>query len=139
MEWLKTHGLYDLKCLTFQQTQLKPGFECCYWRLVCQFHPEKATCTKDVFVKALAAEGLPVAGDYHAGYPPCHQWFVNRAEQFPWNAPQYKGDRFAAYPCPNAEAALDANFLLMMQENFSDDDCAKIMRAFQKVDAAFAK
>lgn len=139
VEWLKTHGLYDLKCLTFQQTQLKPGFECCYWRLVCQFHPEKATCTKDVFVKALAAEGLPVAGDYHAGYPPCHQWFVNRAEQFPWNAPQYKGDRFAAYPCPNAEAALDANFLLMMQENFSDDDCAKIMRAFQKVDAAFAK
>ena len=64
---------------------------------------------------------------------------MNRAEQFPWNAPQYKGDRFAAYPCPNAEAALDANFLLMMQENFSDDDCAKIMRAFQKVDAAFAK
>ncbi len=139
VEWLKTHGLYDLKCLTFQQTELKPGFECCYWRLVCQFHADKATCSKDEYVKALAAEGLPVAGDYHAGYPPCHQWFVNRAEQFPWNAPQYKGDRFAAYPCPNAEAALDANFLMMMQENFSDDDCAKIMRAFQKVDAAFAK
>ncbi len=119
------------------------GAEACYWFLRLRFHAEQATVDKAAFCQALIAEGLPVTPSYRAALPHTMEWFVQRrvfgTSGYPWASPAYKGDRHRQFPCPNADATMDAHFNLHFHEHWTVQDVTDAIAIFQKVDAAFKK
>ncbi len=119
------------------------GSEPSYWFLRMRFHAENTACDKATFCRALAAEGLPVAADYRAALPHTMTWFTERRvfgdSAYPWASPAYTGDPDRQFPCPNAQAALDAHFNLYIHEGWKDSDVADAIAIFGKVDAAYRK
>jgi perosamine synthetase len=120
-----------------------PGSEPSYWFLRVRFHAENARCDKATFCQALAAEGLPVGVDYRAALPHTMEWFVKRRvfgdSGYPWTSPDYTGDPDRQFPCPNAQAAMDAHFNLFFHEGWKDSDVADAIAILAKVDAAYKK
>jgi dTDP-4-amino-4,6-dideoxygalactose transaminase len=118
-----------------------PGAESSFWFLRLVFHPEHARCEKSTFCRALEAEGLPVAESYRAALPHSMDWFVGRrvfgSSGYPWSSPQYTGDSQAQFPCPNANAAMQACFLLHFHENWGEGEIADAVNIFAKVEEAF--
>lgn len=132
-------GLEDVA--TVSLPPLLPGAEACYWFLRLRFHADQATCDKATFCQALSAEGLPIAASYRAALPHTMDWFINRRvfgnSGYPWASPDYKGDRNQEFPCPNAQATMEAHFNLYFHENWGAQAVADAVAIFQKVDAAF--
>ena len=120
-----------------------PGSEPTYWFLRMRFHAEKAACDKATFCAALAAEELPIAADYRAALPHTMPWFTERrvfgSSGYPWASPAYTGDPDRQFPCPNAQAAMDAHFNLYVHEGWKDSDVADAVAIFAKVDAAYRR
>ncbi len=118
-----------------------PGAQPSYWFLRVRFHPEAARCDKEAFCQALAAEGLGVAAHYRAALPHTMDWFVHRRvfgdSQYPWSSPDYDGDPDRQFPCPNADAAMDAHFNLYPHEGWGDPEVEDAVRILRKVEAAF--
>jgi dTDP-4-amino-4,6-dideoxygalactose transaminase len=112
-----------------------------YWFIRLVFHPEGASCDKLTFCRALEAEGLPVTPSYRAALPHTMDWFVQRrvfgASGYPWASPAYQGDPQAQFPCPNAQAAMQACFLLQFHENWGAQEVEDAIGIFMKVDRAF--
>ncbi len=118
------------------------GAEPSYWFLRLRFHPESATCDKSVFCKALQAEGLLVRERY-TSLAHRQEWFQKKrifgSSKLPWSAPQYKGNPNRDFACPNALAALDDHFDIVMRESWGRSEAADITAIFNKVARAFAK
>lgn len=118
------------------------GAEPSYWYFRLRFHPETVTCNKAMFCKALGAEGLLVRERY---CNPAHMWdwFRHRrvfgTSGLPWSSPLYKGNPDRAFPCPNAMAALDQHFDLVLRESWSRREAADIIAILRKVSQAFVK
>ncbi len=112
-----------------------------YWFLRIRFEPAAVTVDKARFCEALRAEGLLVITDYRAAMPHRMRWFRERRvfgdSGYPWASPAYAGDGDRAFPCPNAEAAMDAHFHLSIHEGWGDREVADALRILAKVDAAF--
>lgn len=111
----------------------------CYWWWRLKLDLAALACGRDDFFAALAAEGLGVMPDYRAALPATMTWFQDRAEQFPWNAPQYQGNPRQEFPCPNADASMIEHFILPIYESWGEVEAEAIMQAFHKVEAALAK
>jgi len=113
-----------------------------YWFLVFDVDESKITVSKDQFANAIAAEGLPFTASY---IPPMTQWdwFKNRSvfgsSNYPWAAPEYKGDPDMPMALPNFEAMDKRLCRMEFHENLSDQDIADIIAAVEKVDIAYAK
>ncbi|MDD5676948.1 MAG: DegT/DnrJ/EryC1/StrS family aminotransferase [Kiritimatiellae bacterium] len=133
-------GLRGLKSVSLPPAVA--GAKPSYWYFRLRFNPEAATCDKATFCKALAAEGLLVRARY---VNPCHMqdWYRRRrvfgTSTLPWTAPQYRGNPDRAFPCPNALAALDTHFDLVVRESWGNREVADIVAIFQKVARAYAK
>ena len=140
VDYLKKNIFGKLKGVRDVSDDLMPkgGFSS-YWKAQLLFNPEGVTCTKEEYCKALQAEGVPMSAYYWIAYQPRQNWYQKRAETFPWNAPQYKGDKNAVYPCPNAEKMCEDCLFFLVQENTSEETMKEFGEAFLKVDAAFAK
>ncbi len=111
-----------------------------FWFLLFDVDPERTSVSKQQFADAVAAEGLPFAASYVRPQTE-HEWFRKRAvfedSQYPWSAPQYKGDRDQALPLPNFEAMDQRLCWMSFHENLTDRDVADIVAAFEKVDLAY--
>jgi dTDP-4-amino-4,6-dideoxygalactose transaminase len=132
-------GIRDLRTVSIPAPI--PGAQPSYWFLRVRFHPEAARCDKDTLCQALAAEGLGVAVNYRAALPHTMDWFVHRRafgdSQYPWSSPDYDGNPDRQFPCPNADAAMDAHLNLYPHEGWGDQDVQDAVRIFRKVEAAF--
>jgi len=118
------------------------GAEPSYWFLRMRYHTEAASCDKETYCQALAAEGLPVAADYRAALPHTMDWFQQRrvfgSSGYPWSSPDYAGDADRTFPCPNAQAAMDAHYNLYLHEGWQDADIDDAAAILDKVDRAYA-
>jgi perosamine synthetase len=134
-------GISALNCMSLPQYE--PGAEPSFWFLRLVFYPERAVCDKDTFCRALEAEGLVVIPSYRAALPHTMDWFVHRrvfgSSGYPWASPAYTGDREAEFPCPNAQAAMEACFLMPFHENWGLQEVQDAVSIFQKVDRALVK
>ncbi|NOZ28240.1 MAG: hypothetical protein GXP39_09340 [Chloroflexi bacterium] len=134
-------GLRDLQTVSVPSPI--EGAEPSYWFLRMRFHADRATCDKETFCQALQAEGLPVVPHYRAALPHTMDWFVHRRvfgrSRLPWSSPLYHGDPDRQFPCPNAEAAMEAHFNLSCHENWGDREIADAIAIFRKVEAAYLR
>ena len=123
--------------------QLLPGAEASYWFLRLSFNADALTCDKDAFLNAAEAEGLVVTRNYASNTPHRYEWCVNRrvfgTSGYPWACPAYKGDPSREFPCPNALAAAEANFVLHVLESWGDEEVTDVVRILTKVESAYAK
>lgn len=111
----------------------------CYWWWRLRIDASALSCTRGEFLAALMAEGVSINPSYRAALPATMTWFKDRAGQFPWNAPQYKGDPGREFPCPNADASMENHFILPFYETWTEADADGIINSMRKVEAVMAK
>jgi dTDP-4-amino-4,6-dideoxygalactose transaminase len=133
-------GLAELRLVSLPPTL--PGAEPSYWFLRVRFHAERATCDKQTFCQALAAEGVPVMADYRA-VPHTMDWFVQRrvfgTPGYPWTSPDYRGDAKRTFPCPNAHAAIADHFVLHVHEGWGTREVDDCLAALAKLESAYLR
>lgn len=140
MERLHKEVFSQTSCMSAAMEDMMPeGAVSSYWKSAVTFHPEKASCSKQEFVEALKKEGLPVAENYMGAFQVEYEWYRNRLQFFPWTSGEYKGDAHKVYEFPNARKALEDIFLFLIAENFEGELLEKMIKAFLKVDAYYAK
>jgi perosamine synthetase len=111
----------------------------CYWWWKLRVDVSALKCSRAEFFAALTAEGVSLNPSYRAALPATQAWFKDRAGQFPWNAPQYKGDPKQEFPCPNANASMEDNFILFLYETWGEAEAEATLSAIRKVEAVLAK
>lgn len=136
-------AIADLDCL--RPTPITEGAEPSYWFFRMLFDGSNLTCTKEEFCKALTAEGLFTNPTYQAT-PFTYDWYKNRrvfgTSQYPWAAPEYKGDKDKYYTIddvPNAKKALEDTLMIYPLETWTDETIAQVSEAIHKVASAYAK
>jgi perosamine synthetase len=133
-------GISQLKAISLGRQA--PDSEAVYWFM--RFHVDAAKLSTDKagVVKALAAEGIPCTLAYRH-IPSEAIWFKERkvfgSSDYPWGLPDYKGDRNATFPCPNAVEATDSHFTMPVHENYGEEEVADIVKALEKVEKAYLK
>lgn len=122
---------------------LPRGAEPSYWFLRIGLRAEKLRVDKTQFCKALSAETYVSVRPSYRAIPVEQPWCVERrvfgTAGLPWTSPQYKGNPDKQYPLPNAYAATDACFDVMIHEGHTLSDANKIVKAIAKVEAAYLK
>jgi len=119
-----------------------PEAESAYWFMRIHVDVSKLTVDKETFAAAVAAEGIPLSPSY--GRVISHQtWFRQRKifgnSDYPWGLPDYKGDRNAEFPCPNAVESRDTHFALRIHENWDDQEVQDAVAAMEKVEKAYLR
>ncbi|MGY8826485.1 MAG: DegT/DnrJ/EryC1/StrS family aminotransferase [Candidatus Latescibacterota bacterium] len=113
-----------------------------YWFMRFRVDEALLSVDKATFAKAVAAEGIPVGVSYRH-IPSEAQWFKERCvfpgSDYPWGLPDYKGDRSALFPCPNAVQATESHFMLSIHENFTEREVRDIAAALLKVEQAYLR
>ena len=133
-------GISQLKAISLGRQA--PDSKAVYWFM--RFHVDAAKLSTDKagVVKALAAEGVPCTLAYRH-IPSEAIWFKERkvfgSSDYPWGLPDYKGDRNATFPCPNAVEATDSHFTMPVHENYGEEEVADIVKALEKVEKAYLK
>jgi dTDP-4-amino-4,6-dideoxygalactose transaminase len=117
--------------------QMKEGVKHSYWWWRLGIDEAKITCTKDEFCAALQAEGIALNPRYNLALPHTFEWFRKRAEQHPWNNPLCQGKPAREFPTPNAFAAMDKFFNLVIFESWGTKEIEDIVAAFKKVEKAY--
>ena len=116
------------------------GSECVYWFMRFHLDTSKLTVDKATFVKALGAEGIPATVAYRH-IPSEATWFKERKvfgnSDYPWGLPDYKGDRNATFPCPNAVEAAESHFTMPIHENYGEQEVTDIIAGLEKVEKAY--
>jgi dTDP-4-amino-4,6-dideoxygalactose transaminase len=134
---LTKKGMNKLKAVKIPE--LPVWADHCYWWWRLRIDVSALNCSRDEFCAALIAEGVVINPSYRAALPATMEWFQNRAEKFPWNAPQYKGNPRQEFPCPNADASVEDHFILLVYETWSEADADAILNAIRKVETVLAK
>lgn len=119
-----------------------PGAKHSYWWWRLKFNSGEALiCDKDLYCRALSAEGMQVASNYGGALPQTFKWFTEKkvfgTSAYPWSAPGYKGDPDKKYPCPIALKSVLDHFNLTINESYTDDDVRDLADIFEKVEDAF--
>ena len=104
-----------------------------YWFMRFFVDVAQLSVDKDAFARA-----LPLRGSCRCSLPK-HSFrgtLVSRAmrvsgSDYPWGLPDYKGDRYATFPCPNAVAAAESHFMMSIHENFGQQEVSDISGSFR--------
>ena len=135
-----TAGIKDLS--TVGVPRLVPGAEGSYWFWRLELRTENLTVDRATYCTALAAEGVGFFERYNY-MPHTYDWFVKRnvfgRPGLPWTSPQYKGDPDRQFPCPNAREAIERCIAINVFESWTDKEAEDVVRAFTKLEKAFAK
>lgn len=111
-----------------------------YWFLRLRLEPARGI-DMGRFVKALCAEGVPVGWPY-ALLTPEATWFgeqrVFGRPGWPWQAPEYAGDRRPSYSLPNARTARAEHCILPAHERCGEREADDLAKAAAKVLAAYS-
>lgn len=137
VELLMKKGMNNLEAVKIPEVPVWADH--CYWWWKLRIDIPALKCSRNDFCAALLAEGLPINPSYRGALPATMTWFQNRAERFPWNAPQYKGDPRREFPCPNANASVEEHFILPIYESWSESEADAILDALRKVESELAK
>jgi dTDP-4-amino-4,6-dideoxygalactose transaminase len=117
-----------------------PDTEGAFWFLIFKLDLAKLAVDKDKFVAALAAEGLPVGGNYLHLFTKA-PWYKNRAvfgkSGYPWTCPLYRGDPDKEYPLSNVFKAHDSIFTMAFHENLTSKEVLDIQTALRKVETEY--
>ncbi|MGD1002679.1 MAG: DegT/DnrJ/EryC1/StrS family aminotransferase [Candidatus Brocadiia bacterium] len=112
------------------------------WFLFCRLQLDRLSCDKATFVKAVAAEGIPVSPSYFHLFTE-HPWYKNRAvfgtSGYPWTCPMYKGNADKLYLTPNIRATDARHFALSFHENLTPTHVRRIVAGLRKVEKAYLK
>lgn len=118
-----------------------PGAEHSYWWWRLKFNGGVLTCGKNLFCQALSAEGMSLNPNYGAAMPQFFSWFTNKtvfgSSNYPWSAPEYKGDPDRQYPCPIASQSVREHFNVTVYESYTESDTYDLVDIFEKVERAF--
>jgi len=121
----------------------RPEDENVYWFLFVQLDLEKLSCDKATFVQALRAEGITPAVTEYNCINIDSPWFTQQrvwgTSQYPWSAPEYKGDRTPKFELPNIHETLKHTFRIGMDESYGSQEAKDIVAAIAKVEAAYLK
>jgi len=121
---------------------LAPDSESSYWFLRIMLDVDKLRVTKQRFVEALIAEGIPASASYRH-LPSESEWFrrqrVFGASGYPWRCPDYKGPRHPEYHLPNAIATTDCGFNVALNDRYGPREAQDIVAALLKVEEAYLK
>jgi dTDP-4-amino-4,6-dideoxygalactose transaminase len=119
-----------------------PKAEPSYWFWRVGVDESELTVDKATFCEALSAEGVELIPRYDA-LPHRDEWFQEQRvigdSGYPWQAPEYDGDRNPDLDCPNVRAVLDTYFNVTIYESWGDTEVDDIVTAFEKVSAAYAR
>ncbi len=116
-----------------------PDTESARWFLKFKLDTDILNVDKETFCKALKAEieGFLVMPSYrhiHCEKP----WFKNQAvfgkSGYPWQAPDYKGDRNPEFDMSNAAAVTDNHFNILFNENYGQKEAHDIVSAIKKIE-----
>jgi len=114
-----------------------PGCKGSYWFYLGRMDPKRLKVSRDDFVKAVAAEGVPVSGGYIGKmvyeYPVLmeHRAFENCS--YPWDGVYGRKVKYGPGLCPVAEAIEATSWRAPINENMSEKDVDDIAAAIRKV------
>lgn len=136
------NALSDIPCL--KQSPLTKDAEPSYWFYRMLFDESKVTCSKLDFARAIIAEGAGDVIAYYNATPYLSDWATNKkvfgTSQYPWAAPEYKGDHNMTYSLlPNIAKSQEDTFAIFPIETWDDDFIAQVSAAFHKVYEAYKK
>ena len=134
-----TEGLKDIPSL--DPVPEGPGRKHTYFRYDCLFNPDAVTCTRNEFMAAVGAEGVPVA----PGSAPDNHLSPAFAEQigyggtkFPFAYPGYEGEvSYEPGLCPVAEEVGRRVVTLEVWPTIEEKDCDDVLAAITKVTEAY--
>ncbi len=130
----------DLKSVTFGW--MPDNCQSSYWYIRMHIDLDKLTVSKDQFVNALSAEGIPCFASYRH-IPSEAKWFVEKATYgksgYPWTDPNYKGDRNPNFSLRNCIEAVETHFNLVVNENYGEQEAIDYASALYKVESAYLK
>lgn len=136
-------ALADIPAVSFMP--LSDKSEPSYWFLRVLFNRDTVTVDKETFCSALAAEGITIMPNYPAT-PYIADWYqqskVFGNSQYPWAAPEYKGNKEKRYTLddlPNAKKSLQNTFNIYPVESWTEQNVKELADAFRKVYNAYRK
>ena len=131
---LLTSGIGDVPGVT--PHQVRAGDRCNYWFYFFRMDPAKLRCTRDEFVKALAAEGATASAGYIA--VPLHRNPVFQkhgffAGRWPIRESGLTGMDYTQVQTPEAEAILRTGIRIGLHEFMKDEEMVDTAKAIRKV------
>ncbi len=119
-----------------------PGCKSSYWFYMGRMDPKRLKVSRQDFVAAVAAEGVPVSGGYIGKmvyeYPVLadHRAFENCS--YPWDGVYGRKIKYAQGMCPIAEAIEATSWRCPINENMRERDVDDIAAAIAKVARHFS-
>lgn len=141
----KIAALFDQACRTTRTLRLNTGLSCAqgsYWFLVIAVELGRLSTSKDRFVEAVNAEGIPLRQTYAHTLLDA-SWYRNRSvfgtSGFPWTCPLYKGDASRPFELANFRATDATHVTLPIHERCGEHEAADFAAAVAKVEREFAR
>jgi perosamine synthetase len=133
-------GIADLRSVRMQK--VITGAEPTYWLMLLHIDPARLSKSKEEFVRACAAEGMPI--DVHYDWIAYESpWFREQANYgtsgCPWICPFYGQEVVYEGSCPNARQAIDSHFVIPWHEGYSSQEVDDMAAILHKVEAAYLR
>lgn len=137
-----TEGIKDIKGL--YPHKVTDGCESSYWFYMLRINESELGVSRTDFVKALVAEGIPACEGY---IPRCvyqYDMFKNKTvysqdTAYPLDGTHGNAIEYNDGDCPIAEEILATCVKLDVNEFFTEDDLAAVIKAIRKIAAYYAK
>jgi len=106
-----------------------------FFRYDCLFNEDAVTCTRDEFIRAVGAEGVPIGRGSSFITHLDTRW---SGEQAPWGLPvEVARTRYEPGSCPVSEAMAERVVCLEVYPTITERDCDDMLAAIGKVEAAY--
>lgn len=132
-------GLADCKVVSM-------GWQCSdsepvYWFMRLKLDRSKISVDKEMFCKAIEAEGISNLIPSYRHIPCEAEWFKNKEvfgnSGFPWSCSDYKGDRNPSIKIDNVIKVVEDHFNLFINENYGPKELEDILAVIRKVEKAY--
>lgn len=118
--------------------RVEPGNTCTYWFYMLRVDEKTLGCDRDLFCKALSAEGIPCSAGYIRDVvymqPLFQRLSAYQGSKFPFDL---TGITYRRGDCPNAENILRTAVRIGVNEHYTESDIDDIVNGIRKVATAF--
>lgn len=119
------------------------GCKSSYWFYLGRVNPKRLKVSRDDFVAAVAAEGVPISGGYIGKmvyeYPVLVQHRAYRNSHYPWDGRYGRVVKYGSGMCPVAEDVEATSWRCPINERMTERDVDDIGQAIRKVAEHFAR
>lgn len=113
-----------------------------YWRCFFHFDKTRLKVSKERFVKALNAQGIPIGLKYTDVFYKQY-WIKNRKtygdSECPWSCPFYNKKINYTNSCPQAEKAVEDHMVLFIHEGWGEKEIEDTVKVLVKVEKHYLK